>query len=326
MDSGRNYSVEPGSNASVKKNTANNVYIVGAGAIGKTLAAALAASERKVQLIRGSTDDGNSYEKHISVQGSEQHFDANVVVSSSINHPVIDGVVVFANKSYGNEALAEAFASRLRKLPIVIMQNGLGVEDAFLRRGYEQVYRCVLFATSQNNHDDTITFKPVAHSAIGAIKGSINQLTAVVNLLHTSFFPFRSETNIQPIIWKKAIANCVFNSVCPVLETDNGIFHRNDHAWRIAQRIINECVAIAVEKGISLSSEEVEASLLQISKRSEGQIISTLQDIRNKRPTEIDTLNFEICRIAGELGKEHAVTATRLMGELVKLKETLNAS
>jgi 2-dehydropantoate 2-reductase len=301
-----------------------DIYIIGAGLIGKTLAAALAASGRSVQLIRGSTDDGNICNNHISVQNSQENFNADVVFSSSRNHPEINGLVVFANKSYGNEALAAGFSSRLRRQPVVIMQNGLGVEDAFLRNGYEQVYRCVLFATSQYNQNSNITFKPVSHSAIGSINGTNEQLTRVVDTLHTSFFPFRPETNIQPVIWKKAIANCVFNSVCPLLETDNGIFHRNASAMAIGRRIIQECVAIAVEKGIKLSVEDVEGSLLQISKMSDGQIISTLQDIRNKRPTEIDTLNFEISRIAGELGKAGLVAETRLMGELVKLKETVN--
>jgi 2-dehydropantoate 2-reductase len=73
-----------------------------------------------------------------------------------------------------------------------------------------------------------------------------------------------------------------------------------------------------------LDPAEVEENLLNISRSSDGQLISTLQDIRNKRRTEIETLNFEIVRIARSLGKENTVKETRLLGELTKLKADLN--
>ncbi len=60
-----------------------------------------------------------------------------------------------------------------------------------------------------------------------------------------------------------------------------------------------------------------------ISKLSDGQFISTLQDIRNHRKTEIDTLNFEIVRLVTELNCENLCTETKLLGELTKAKSVL---
>ena len=53
----------------------------------------------------------------------------------------------------------------------------------------------------------------------------MDHLQTIVKQLDTPEFGFKSEANIQHIIWKKAIANCVFNSVCPLLEADNGILY-----------------------------------------------------------------------------------------------------
>ncbi len=131
------------------------------------------------------------------------------------------------------------------------------------------------------------------------------------------------EPNIQTIIWKKAIVNCVFNSICPLLEIDNGIFHRDKGVLRIANRVILECLDIAKDTGIYLETDEVIESLLLISKSSDGQLISTYQDILNKRKTEIETLNFAIVNIAKKLKKGHAITETNLLGELTKLKSEL---
>ncbi|MEC7262836.1 MAG: ketopantoate reductase C-terminal domain-containing protein, partial [Bacteroidota bacterium] len=131
-------------------------------------------------------------------------------------------------------------------------------------------------------------------------------------------------THIQRIIWKKAIANCVFNSICPLLEVDNGIFYRNEEVMSMAKRVIADCALIANKKGIDLGVYELEDQVLKISRMSDGQFISTLQDINNKRETEIDTLNFEIFRMAQAMNLSSQVQETRLLGELVKWKSELS--
>ncbi len=202
----------------------------------------------------------------------------------------------------------------------MLLQNGLGVEQPFLAQGFSQLYRGVLFVTSQALDGNRLRFKPVAVSPVGTVAGSAATLQRVVEGVNGPIFPFRAEPDIGPVIWKKAIINSVFNSVCPLLETDNGVFHREPAALAIARRIITECVAVARASGIPLRPEEVEESLLLISTASDGQLISTLQDIRNGRRTEIETLNVELVRIAETLGRGNLVPETRLLGELTKLK------
>ncbi len=104
----------------------------------------------------------------------------------------------------------------------------------------------------------------------------------------------------------------------------NGIFHRNTHALSIAQRIINECLYIAKENGILINAKDVIDKLILISKLSEGQLISTYQDILNKRKTEIESLNFAFVNRANELNKNNSVVETKLLGELLLLKSELN--
>ena len=146
----------------------------------------------------------------------------------------------------------------------------------------------------------------------------------IVKQLNNPIFKFRVEENIQSIIWKKVIANCVFNSICPLLDTDNGIFLRNVAVMNLGQTVIKECVNIAHISGVEISENEVIESVEMISKMSDGQLIYTLQDINNKRPTEIETLNFAIVAIALRYGKENEVTQTKLLGELTKMKADLN--
>lgn len=305
-------------------NQKDKIYIVGAGAIGKVLAVLLKPANKNVVILRGSIDDQSSYTEKIQVELHDKTtLEAEVEVSTLSNFTALHGIVVLTNKSYGNQHLSQVLSSKISNSPIVILQNGLGVEQAFIDHGFPEIYRCVLFATSQTIGENKLRFKPVSVSPIGTIKGNSDSLNIIVEQLNSDNFQFKAETNIETVIWKKAIVNSVFNSVCPLLEIDNGIFHRDEKTLAIAKRVIEECVAIAKETGVFLNIDEVVESLLLISKFSDGQLISTFQDIKNKRKTEIETLNFAIVNVAKKLNKEHMVAETKLLGELIKLKSEL---
>ncbi|RYG38785.1 MAG: ketopantoate reductase family protein [Chitinophagaceae bacterium] len=303
------------------------IYIIGAGAIGKALAVFLQNAGRRVMLLRGTVDDGSIQAQHIHVEtadGTVQEAAIKTATLSAVD--TLTGIIVLANKSYGNENLARLIRAKAGTSPIVLLQNGLGVEKPFIEKDFSGVYRCVLFVTSQSINEKLIRFKPVAVCPVGIEKGDVATLDWIVQQLHTISFGFRIEPEIQNIIWKKAIVNSVFNSICPLLQTDNGIFYRNADVLKIGRRVIAECVAVANLKGILLSAVEVEESLLQISRLSDGQLISTLQDIQNNRRTEIDTLNVEIVRIAESVGLGDRVNDTRLLGELIKNFPTASIS
>ncbi len=301
-----------------------DIYIIGAGAIGKTLAVALRLENRNVHLLRGSVKDGGTTAQTIAViQESGEKTEAVVDVSTFGRFPELNGIIVLTNKSYGNRQLAEALRHKAGHSPVVLLQNGWEVEQPFIDLHYPTVYRCVLFVTAQTVGEHAVRFKPVSVSPIGIVRGTVAGLEKVVSLLDTPRFQFRAEDDIETVVWRKAVINCVFNSICPLLDVDNGIFHRHEAALTIARRVIAECVAVAGAKGIRLDAGEVEQNLLRISRSSDGQLISTLQDIKHGRETEIDTLNLAIARMAEGLGMREAVRETALLGELTKIRSQL---
>jgi 2-dehydropantoate 2-reductase len=301
--------------------TDNPIYIIGTGAIGKSLAIFLKRENKNVVLIRGSFDDNSSTIEHLTVELHDKSLlKASVEISTLSKFDSLHGLIVLTTKSFGNSKISQAIRDKIGHSPLVVMQNGLDVEQPFADNGFKNIYRCVLFATSQVLSPGTVRFKPVSFSLIGTINGDGSDLETIVNLLDSPHFRFKAAPDIQSIIWKKAIANCVFNSICPLLDIDNGVFHRNETAISIGLRVIRECVTVAKALDIDVSEKEVLETVLLISKSSDGQLISTLQDIKNKRETEIESLNFAIVKLATALNKSHLVTETKLLGELTKLK------
>jgi 2-dehydropantoate 2-reductase len=299
------------------------IYIIGAGAIGKTLAVFLQNAGRDITLLRGRTVNAPDRVAEIQVAMEGKTIIEKIKISSLHQHPVLEGIIVLTNKSYGNQGLAHVLKNRTRNSPIVILQNGLNIEKPFIEQGFREIYRAVLFATSQHLTDDTLTFKPVTASPIGIISGDAGKLSAIVHMLNNSFFEFKASEDLQPILWTKVIVNAIFNSVCPLLDADNGIFHRNELSLGIAKRIIAECIPVAALQKVVLQPADILDTLLRISAASSGQFISTHQDIVHKRPTEIYALNAAIVKIADDNQLGGQVNQTRLLGELVEIKSNL---
>lgn len=111
----------------------------------------------------------------------------------------------------------------------------------------------MLLVISEAVADNKIRFKLVAASPMVVIKGSDVVLQNIVAMLYCNIFSFLSEQDIHTIIWKKVISNCVFNSICPLLETDNSIFQRNEEVLQIAKAVVGECLTVAKEHGIELN-------------------------------------------------------------------------
>ncbi len=301
----------------------DKTYIIGNGVIAKALAVALSLNGRSVTILRGSVDNSGTSQELIQVDTGEELLSARIEISSISSYETLDGLLVLTNKSFGNKQIARKLYARAKQSAIVFLQNGLHVEKAFSDMGFEKLYRCVLMATSQAAGENKVRFRLVTASPIGVIAGPEEKLTSIVAQMNTSIFPFRPEPDIQFFIWKKVISNCVFNSICPLLETDNGVFRRNAAVLEVGKQVIRECLLVAREHGIHLTEEEIVQNILSISEMSDGQKISTYQDILNKRETEIDSLNLEITRLAQRSGNV-AVPTTSLLGELIKLKSSIS--
>jgi 2-dehydropantoate 2-reductase len=300
------------------------IYIIGSGAVGKSLAVFLTTAGRKATIIRGSVESGPATVENIKVVMSDgSKLESKVGITTFGNVHTLNGIVVVAIKSYGNGKLATVLKPKIGSSPVVVLQNGLGVENPFIEGGFPDVYRVVQFVTCQTIGNNQVRVKPVTACPVGVVKCNVQQLAEIVTTLNTNQFMFRTEQNIEQFVWRKAIINCAFNSICPLLEVDNGIFHRDRGVLAIASEVIEECVVVARTRGIIFDVNDLVENLLLISRSSDGQLISTLVDLQNGQPTEIDTLNLEVARLARQAGIADQVKVTKMLGEMVDLKSRI---
>lgn len=295
------------------------IFILGAGAVGFPLAAYLTNAGRKVVAIRTRKQNVPRSTVTVTVRQGANQVSAPIETISLSNLDRLDGTIVIATKSYTNQAIAQQLKDRGATGPIVIMQNGVGVERPFVDAQLFPVFRCILYITSQTVSEYDFTFSMITPSPMGAAHGDDSLLAEAVGLLSTPEFPFRYEANIQREAWKKTIINAVFNSICPLLEVDNGIFARDGATADLAREVVRECVTLTDRLNMRLSESELMEQIMRISKGSR-QLISTLQDIRAGRQTEIDSLNLEIARVAALTQPRVALPRVELLGKLILIK------
>ena len=300
------------------------INIIGSGAVGQALAVSLMHHGQQARLIRATVKNiPESLHVYSIYRDGEEIASATVPTCSLDTISQLKGLVAIATKSQGNRELAKKLSPKMADNPVVILQNGLNVEAPFLEWGFSKLFRCVLFMTSQLEGPRVVSFKPVTASKIGSIRSGGVPTIDIVKALSAPLFSFEEDKRIQHSIWQKVILNSVFNSICPLLEVDNGIFHRDERSMNLAQEIIDECLQIALLEGIELDREVLIQKSLQISRTSDGQLISTLQDILAGRPTEMQFLNMEIARIAQKHGQSKLCPRTQLLGEMILAKSAL---
>lgn len=295
------------------------VYIFGGGAVGMALAVHLVNSGREVLLVRTSQAERAEAEIEVTVEDLGTLYRARIPCISICQLKKPRGWMVITAKAFANVEICKELLRASSNGRIVLLQNGLGVERPFLDAAFSEVFRAVLYVTGQRMSKDTVSFHAVKPSVIGSLNGRNDTLQALLAVLSTPQFRFEASESIEKAVWQKAVVNCAFNSLCPILDVDNGVFARDAESLALARNVVEECLMVAERAGVVLNEKAIMNQILQISLTS-NHLISTLQDIRNGRRTEIDFLNLEVARIASSLDPQIPVPWTELLGRLIALK------
>lgn len=301
----------------------SGMFIVGGGAIGFSLAAHLRSSGKLAKVLRINSSAVGATEK-IAVKSGDGHVLEQSVTSKPLSSiSSIKGLVIVTAKANANKDLADVLSKNAGEIDLVLLQNGIGVERPFMNKGFRSVSRCVVYITAEKIGEVAYTARMVKPSPIGLLEGTGEKTTDIAGTINTEALRFYNEPDIQYEIWKKGIINTVFNSICPLLDTDNGIFDRDETIMALAKSVVKECVPVANRAGIEITTKEIIEGILAISQMSAGQLISTLQDIRALRETEMNYFNMEICRIAEVMKMQTDLSLTRMLGALTIKKAEL---
>ena len=160
---------------------------------------------------------------------------------------------------------------------------------------------------------------------IGAIDPRFprEQVVALAATLQESGVPARATASILTDLWAKVLYNCALNGLSTVLEVSYGRLLKHPAAVRIMEAVIEEAYRAADARHIALKPATAQAyrELLfgRLIPDTAAHQSSMLQDVRRGKPTEIESLNGAIVRLAAEAGLAAPMNA--LVTRLVHAKE-----
>lgn len=291
-----------------------HILIVGTGAIGVAMAATLRASGAEIALLaRGATKDAlTSGGIHRTGLFGPLDFGPEEVTVSDRYDAFPDNAfdyILIAVKTMANQSVSDALAAHRSILKptgkLVLLQNGWGNDVPYLRNfPKEQVCSGRVITGFQrsapNVSEITVHTAPVL---LGNLYGlDVTPLEPLAQAIDAGGIPCQTTEDVAAALWAKMLYNCTLNPLGAVLGLHYGALSEAPEGIAIMNDLIDEIFAVMTAAGYRTYwatpadyKEEFYRKLLPDTYHHNS---STLQDIRKKHPTEIDTLTGRILELA----------------------------
>jgi 2-dehydropantoate 2-reductase len=282
------------------------VLVVGAGAIGGYVGAALARDGHAVTMLaRGEHAAALRRRGMEIVDGPDQGVAAVEVVERLDQAPLAD-LVLFAVKSYDTDALAAALAPVLAPEATVLeLQNGVDraeVLESALGRG--RVLAGTVFMESALDAPGVVRYLSGARRIVlGEPRGGASdRAVRVRDALRRAGLEAEAPDDVRPALWGKFVLVCAANALTALTRRPFGAIVADDRGRRVVRGVLEEGVAVAVAAGVDLGPDAVDRSLSFLVELGPALRSSMLRDAERGRRVEVDALNGHLVRRADELG------------------------
>ena len=289
--------------------------IIGAGAVGVAIAASISSKDMEVSLLaRGATADyiekkgvarrGIFGDIDVPADRIGVYRDYNAVKES------FDYVVVSA-KTLANESIASELNNNRHILGengvIVIFQNGWGNDEAYLKYfDKDKIYNARIITGFER--EEAGVSRVTVHTApilLGSLFECDNsRVQPLSKAIDDSGIQSEVSDTIAEALWAKMLFNTTLNPLGAILGVTYGAMSEMDSAVTIMNELIEETYKVMDAAGYktfwSCATDYREAFYGKLVPDTYAHRSSTLQDMEKGIPTEIDTLNGCIIRIASK--------------------------
>ncbi|MBP1908830.1 ketopantoate reductase family protein [Methanolobus bombayensis] len=301
------------------------VLILGAGAVGLTLAAKL-SSVCDVHAVcrRRHADKINSDGfKMTGIWG-----EANCKFSCSDDAPEDDYDYIFiTSKSTSTESICEQFADIIKDREVISMQNGLGNEEIIAKYTDKVIGGTIITGFEWAGDAQIHVSVETGPMNLGRFPSGLDDsVIEIVELVKSAGIQVSGSENIMSSVWSKVLYNSALNPLGAVMGVPYGKLE-NSHAWSIIENIVQEAFMVTEAEGVVLpwkTAEEYLAFLHDFQLPNTAEHHSSMyQDITSGRKTEIDFLNGAIVSRAKKLGIDAPYNT--FISEQIRFMEALQA-
>lgn len=294
------------------------IAVVGAGALGRLLAARLALAGIEVALLGRTPTQTLSYE--LEQEGTSRR----VTVAGSADTAELVVVCVKVADTAGAAETAARLAGATGT--VVALQNGLG-RAAEAARVVGDPSRVVGAVTSEGA---TRTEAGVRHAGRGPtrlgvlVEAARPRAEAAAALLRRAGYDASVAADLRQLEWEKVLVNAAINALTGLLDRENGALLFSPAAKALASAAAREVAATARALGIpgAWDAEGCDARWVAVAAATAANLSSTVQDLRSGRKTEVHGMNGAVARAAREAGVP--APTNDLLDRLIAAREELS--
>lgn len=292
-----------------------DILIVGAGAIGVAMGATLHSAGCHVSVMaRGETKAAIAARglHRTGIFGETDTPAEQITVRDDYEFPPQSfDFVLISVKTMANHAVSDALAAHREILKphgkLVLLQNGWGNDTAYLRHFAKEQVCCARVITGFQRSKPNVS-RVTVHTApvlLGNLYGlHVSPLEPLARAINEGGIPSETTDNVAAALWAKMLYNCTLNPLGAVLGLHYGALTEAPEGIAIMNGLIDEIFAVMTAAGYSTywaTAEEYKQQFYgKLVPDTYNHNSSTLQDIRRKYPTEIDTLTGKILELAAE--------------------------
>jgi 2-dehydropantoate 2-reductase len=306
------------------------VIVVGAGAIGSLYAAHLASVARVTVLTRRPEQADALAADGLTISGKHELTARPEATSDPAALGDADLVIV-ATKATQLDDAAGRLAGLVPGATVMTVQNGLGAEDVVRRHGRWPLISAVTFMSGVRHSDSHVEYEldtPTWMGPYAPTATPFERVEEVRRLLVDGDLAAESFRDLVPAQWSKLIFNATVNTVSALTDLGHvGLFARRDapsDLGHLVHDLVDEGKRVAAAAGIELHEDPWEMNVHAVERGETGKadyahLPSMLEDVRARRPTEVDFITGALVREAERLGVPVPLHAA--MHRLVKGRE-----
>lgn len=210
-----------------------------------------------------------------------------------------------ANNIIAHDGLALTLQNGLGNYEILV--DALGVDRSALGVTSEGA---MIVGPGRTHHSG------VGVTYFGTTVATRERLLEIATIFRSSGFDTHLAEDLDGLVWGKLAVNAGINPLTALLQVPNGFLVTDEIARTLMCRAAEETRIVAETLGIQLPYKSASARIVEVAKATAENRSSMAQDIARGAPTEIDSINGQIVRNAGQLAV--SVPVNRALLHLVK--------
>ncbi len=242
-------------------------------------------------------------------------------VSSPEEVGVSELVLVFVKSTATERAIKEARVLLGDTTLVLTLQNGLGNVEQIA--SVVPISRILAGTTAQGATvigPGEIYHAGEGPTAIGQLEGPHSErVREIAHVFNSAGIPTEVSEHVMGLIWGKLLVNVGINALTAITGLKNGELLHYPETVELMEMAVSEAWEVAKRKGISIPSEDPVARAKQVAEATAENLSSMLQDVINKRKTEIEAINGAVVRMGQEVGLDTPVN--KVLTNLVLMME-----